>query len=77
VQSRPQTPTHAQLREHNLVQVLDHLKAASSLSRAQLAELTRLNKSTISSLIDELMSFGLIYETGLLTSHGGRPGRLL
>jgi glucokinase-like ROK family protein len=77
VQPRPQTPTHAHLREHNLIQVLQRLKTTSPLSRAQLAELTRLNKSTISSLIDELMSLGLIYETGLLASNGGRPGRLL
>jgi glucokinase-like ROK family protein len=56
---------------------LQHLKAASALSRAQLAELTYLNKSTISSLIDELMALGLIHETGLVTSNGGRPGRLL
>lgn len=69
--------SQSQLRENNLSAILNCLKAKASLSRAQLADLTELNKSTVSSLTDELLSSGLIQEVGLASSDGGRPGTLL
>jgi glucokinase-like ROK family protein len=42
-----------------------------------LANLTGLNKTTISSLVEELIDRGLVWETGLANSGGGRPAMLL
>lgn len=67
----------ARLRERNLATILRCLQEDSPLSRAQLAPLTRLNKSTVSSLIEELVDRGLIHEVGRDTSGAGRPATLL
>jgi predicted NBD/HSP70 family sugar kinase len=64
-------------REQNLTTVLQLLKENPPLSRAQLAQLTGLNKTTISSLVQELASLDLVHYTGLDTSGGGRPGNLI
>ena len=65
------------LRETNLSTVLHTLHNNSPLSRAQLANLIGLNKSTISSLVKELLARGLIHSIGLNPSSAGRPGILL
>lgn len=65
------------IREMNLSSVLKHLHQSGSLSRAKLARLTGLNKSTISSLVEELIDCGLIYENGTKTSGAGRPSTYL
>jgi glucokinase-like ROK family protein len=65
------------VRELNLSSVLRHLHDRSTLSRAQLALLTGLNKSTVSSLVEELFERGLIYETGINSNGTGRPATLL
>ena len=64
-------------RERNLTTVLRLLKENPPLSRAQLAAITGLNKTTISSLVQELISLNLVQYTGLDTSGGGRPGNLI
>lgn len=64
-------------REQNLTTVLRLLKENPPLSRAQLAAITGLNKTTISSLVQELVSLDLVQYTGLDTSGGGRPGNLI
>lgn len=69
--------SQTQLREKNLSAILYALKAHEPAARAQLAELTALNKSTVSSLIDELQTGGMIQEVGTAESGGGRPRRLL
>ena len=62
----------------NLSTVLRCLQEGAPLSRARLADLTGLNKTTISSLIEELLDRALVHEVGLDTSGGGRPAiRLL
>lgn len=63
------------VREKNLSDVLKHLHQRGPLSRAKLARLTGLNKSTISSLVEELIDCGLIFESGTRTSGAGRPSR--
>ena len=60
-------------RETNLSSVLKQLHQKGPLSRARLARLTGLNKSTISSLVEELIDCGLIFESGTKTSGAGRP----
>ena len=65
------------VREINLSTVLRYLHHDAPLSRAGLANLTGLNKTTVSSLVEELLGWGLIREVGLDTSSGGRPATLL
>lgn len=65
------------VREMNLSSVLGYLQKDAPLSRAQLAHLTGLTKSTVSSLVEELMSRGLVYETGIGSSGVGRPSTWL
>lgn len=65
------------LRESNLSSVLRFLHSEVSISRAQLAALTGLNKSTISSLVEELLERGLVHEIGINSVGAGRPAMLL
>ena len=71
------TADQAFLRETNLALVVRLIHNQSPLSRAQLAGITGLNKSTVSSLVDELIERGLVYETGSNTGGTGRPATLL
>ncbi|MFN8454669.1 MAG: ROK family transcriptional regulator [Anaerolineae bacterium] len=72
-----QTGDQTLLREINLSTVLRYLQAGPAVSRAGLANLTGLNKTTVSSLVEELLERGLVHEIGLATSAGGRPATLL
>lgn len=65
------------LREINLSAVLRYIHSNAPISRAQLAGVTGLNKSTVSSLIDELVERGLVRQTGQESSGTGRPATLL
>ena len=77
MQGRYRTGDQALVREMNLSTVLRYLHGGAPLSRAALAGLTGLNKTTISSLVEELIDRGLVHEVGLDTSGGGRPATLL
>ena len=73
-----ETPDQAHLREANLSAVLRLIQAQAPISRAQLAALTGLNKSTVSSLVDELLERRLVHEIGQNSAAGtGRPATLL
>jgi predicted NBD/HSP70 family sugar kinase len=65
------------VRELNLSTVMRYLHQSAPLSRSGLAGLTGLNKTTISSLVEELLDRALVREIGLDNSAGGRPARLL
>jgi predicted NBD/HSP70 family sugar kinase len=67
------------MRELNRSLVLDVIKRASPISRAGIAKETRLAKPTVSAIVDELLSGGLIREVGVgaTTNEGGRPPILL
>jgi glucokinase-like ROK family protein len=67
----------ALVRDMNLSTVMKHIHREGSLSRAQLAQRTLLNKATISSLVEELIELGLIHESGMDTSGFGRPATML
>ncbi|MBI1856162.1 MAG: ROK family transcriptional regulator [Chloroflexi bacterium] len=71
------TADQAFVREKNLSSVLRVIHTEAPLSRSQLAVVTGLNKSTISSLVEELLSRGLIHETGMNSAGMGRPSTLL
>ena len=65
------------VREANLSSVLRLIHAQAPISRAQLATITGLNKSTISSLVEELLTQNLIHETGSNSGAAGRPATWL
>ena len=65
------------VREINLSIILNCLRETSPLSRAQLAEITGLNKTTVSSLVRELIARQSVREIGFDSSGGGRPAVLL
>jgi predicted NBD/HSP70 family sugar kinase len=63
------------LREHNLALVLQHIAAGEPVSRARIAAATSLTKTTVSSLVDDLIRARLVTELGP-EARGkiGRPG---
>ncbi|MGQ9849079.1 MAG: ROK family protein [Aggregatilineaceae bacterium] len=75
--SRLRTGDQALVREINLSVIMRRLLEHAALSRASLAEVTGLNKSTVSSLVQELIDMGFVHETGLSSSGVGRPSTLL
>lgn len=67
----------ALVRELNLSLVLRYIHNEAPVSRAQIAHVTGLNKSTVSSLVDELLKRKLLHETGTNSVGTGRPATLL
>src|SRR6195952_1531902 len=66
------------VRKSNLSLVARRIAEAGSLSRAQLAKSTGLKKTTVSSLVSELMERGVVTESGLADGRGvGRPAQIL
>jgi predicted NBD/HSP70 family sugar kinase len=62
------------VRRHNLGVVLRRVADSGRLSRAAIAQETGLNKTTVSSLVGELIDLGLVHETELeLRGTVGRP----
>jgi glucokinase-like ROK family protein len=74
---RYRTGDQALVREINLSIVFNRLWTHAPLSRAQLADVTGLNKTTVSSLIQDLLGKGFVREAGLRLSRGGRPATLI
>lgn len=60
------------VKKENKSLVLETVRKQSSISRANIASVTSLNKGTVSSLVSELMKENLIYESGPGKSSGGR-----
>ena len=77
LRNRHRTGDQALVRQINLSLVFHSLRRNAPISRAGLAELTGLNKTTVSSLIQELMDRRFIHEVGLESGSTGRPARLL
>jgi len=71
------TGDQALVREINLSIILNCLRETSPLSRAQLAGITGLNKTTVSSLVRELIARQFVREIGFDSSGAGRPAVLL
>ena len=65
------------LRQINLSAVLTHLRQNAPISRAALAEMTGLNRATITRLVRELIEHGFVRETGFQSMSAGRPSILL
>jgi predicted NBD/HSP70 family sugar kinase len=65
--------TADQLRRRNLSRLLTLIHQNGSLSRAELTRLTGLNRSTIGTLVADLVALDLVYET--MPDSGSRAGR--
>jgi predicted ArsR family transcriptional regulator len=68
------------LRDRNRAQVIDVLRRAGAASRADIARVTGLSRTTVSSLVGELHDSGLVVESrdaGAGAGGRGRPGVLL
>lgn len=57
--------------------IIEVLRKEAPVSRANLSSITGLNRSTVSSIIDELLDGGWVRETSYQTNKIGRPGLLL
>ncbi|SHM99118.1 ROK family transcriptional regulator [Gracilibacillus kekensis] len=60
------------VKKENKALVLETIKEKAPISRASIAQVTGLNKGTVSSLVSELMDEKLINESGTGESSGGR-----
>jgi glucokinase-like ROK family protein len=67
------TGDQALVREINLSLMMNRLHRHAPISRATLAEITGLNKSTVSSLVNELIERKFVREVGSFSSGIGRP----
>ena len=76
-QFRYRTGDQALVRQINLSVIMHQLRENAPISRAALAEMTGLNKSTVSSLVRELIERQFVREVGLESPGAGRgAGRL-
>ncbi len=68
-----------QLRDVNRVRVVEALRGEAAASRAQLAALTGLSRTTVATLVADLQATGVVVEEGGAARRAGRgrpPGRL-
>ena len=72
-----QTGDQSLVRTINLSVILNCLRERAPLSRAQLAAITGLNKTTVSSLVSQLLHNQFVREIGQGPTSFGRPGVLL
>lgn len=69
--------TRQQTKEHNTRLVLKTIYRREEVSRAEVARLTHLTRTTVSDIVAELMEAGLLEEVGVGSSAGGKPPILL
>lgn len=72
-----QKATRNHTKQHNSRLILKTIYDEGDISRAALARATSLTKATVSTLVADLMVEGLVLETGLGPSIGGKPPRML
>lgn len=76
-QSRYRTGNQALVREINLSMIMNVLRETAPVSRSSLAQMTGLNKTTVSSLVQELIDQRFVHEVGFDVTSAGRPAMLL
>jgi predicted NBD/HSP70 family sugar kinase len=69
--------THQLTKQHNRDLVLKTIFEHAAISRAQIARLTKLTRTTVSDVVSNLILEGLIKEVGSGSSIGGKPSILL
>jgi predicted NBD/HSP70 family sugar kinase len=65
------------MRGHNRAVVVDLLRRSGPMARTEVADRTLLAKPTVSGIVDELIADGVVFETGVDETTGGRPRTLL
>ncbi|SJN43850.1 ROK-family transcriptional regulator [Microbacterium esteraromaticum] len=71
------SPTIRSLRAQNRSAALTHLITAGRATRAEIAAAAGLSSASATNITGDLMAEGLIAETGVLASQGGRPSSVL
>ena len=74
---RLRTGDSALVRQINLSVIMNSLRKKAPVSRAGLAQATGLNKTTVSSLVDELLQRQFVREIGFVTGSKGHPAIML
>lgn len=74
---RLRTGDSALVRQINLSVIMNSLRKKAPVSRAGLAQATGLNKTTVSSLVDELLQRQFVREIGSVTGSKGHPAIML
>jgi predicted NBD/HSP70 family sugar kinase len=70
-------PTVLDLRRINRSTVLRRIYLDRSVSRQGLSELSGLSSGTVTNVVAELLQEGIVIESGIEASHGGRPRSIL
>ncbi len=65
------------MNRNNVAQVLLAIRTHSSISRAELAQVTGLSLACVCRIADELCAGGVLVETGISQGRRGRPRTLL
>ena len=73
----PKKATHQQTKQHNRDLVLQTIFSRDSISRAEVARVTNLTRTTVSDVVTGLIAEGLVREIGLGASIGGKSPILL
>jgi predicted NBD/HSP70 family sugar kinase len=74
---RIQKATHQETKEHNRDLVLKTVFEADTISRAEIARMTGLTRTTVSDVVAGLLGEGLVREVGIGSSIGGKSPILL
>ena len=69
--------TVSDVRQRNRAQALRSIILSGQTSRAALARESGLSVASVTNLVSELISEGLVIEAGSVASRGGRPVTLL
>ncbi len=75
--AKSQIARHSTIRDINKQIVLNYVRVRSPISRADIARETSLQRSTVSAIIEDLQTEGMIEEIGTGDSTGGRKPTLL
>ena len=73
----PKKATHQLTKQHNRDLILRTIFAHDSISRAEVARVTHLTRTTVSEVVNGLLAEGLVEEVGRGESIGGKTPILL
>jgi N-acetylglucosamine repressor len=73
----PQRASRSLLRDFNVSLLIELVRRAGSISRAELARQSQLSAPTVSAIVDSILKRGIVVETTTAPSSGGRPPVLL
>jgi predicted NBD/HSP70 family sugar kinase len=65
------------MRELNVSLLIELVRSAGSISRAELARQSQLSAPTVGTIVEQLVERGILVEVALAPSNGGRPAVLL